>query len=308
MTLQKRSYTSGHFELMIDGHQSTAYLKSVDGGHVKANAIDEPIGPHNQRIKHTSTVEIEPFSIDFGISGAKDIMRWVQMAFNKEISRRSGMITHANFDLRATFEHEFYDALLTEVTFPALDGSSKESAYMKMKIQPERVIPRKISNGAPLKGGGGTKQKLWNSSNFRFNIDGLDEMRYTNKIESFTVKQGIKKYYTGEDRFPQLEPTNLQFPHIVGTISLEYADKLLKWHQDYIMKGTRDDRAEKTGSIEFLAPDMKTTLFQINLFEMGIHALQIQQSQANQDSIKRVKFDLYVGRMQLDGGGSLGME
>ena len=58
MTLQKRSYTAGNFELRIDGHESTAYLKSVDGGHVRASVVDEPIGPENVRIKHTSTVDI----------------------------------------------------------------------------------------------------------------------------------------------------------------------------------------------------------------------------------------------------------
>ena len=41
MTVQKRSFTSGHFELQIDGHASTAYLKQVDGGWVRASVIDE---------------------------------------------------------------------------------------------------------------------------------------------------------------------------------------------------------------------------------------------------------------------------
>jgi hypothetical protein len=68
MTIQKRSYSSGHFELLIDGHASTAFLKSVDGGFAKTQLVDEPVGPVSQRIKHTSVAEIEPFSIDFGIS------------------------------------------------------------------------------------------------------------------------------------------------------------------------------------------------------------------------------------------------
>jgi hypothetical protein len=304
---QKRSYTAGHFELLIDGHASTAYVKSVDGGHVRASIVDEPIGPENVRVKHTSTVEIEPFSIDFGLSGANDVLKWIQNSWNKRFSRRNGQITHANFDLRSTFEHEFFDALISETTFPTLDGASKEAAFIKIKVQPERVVTRKAA-GPQLSANLGPKQKMWLPSGFRFSIDGIDEMQYTNKIESFSIKQGIKKLYTGVDRFPQIEPTKIEFPNLTGTISLDYADKLLKWQDQYVRKGQADPSAQKSGSIEFLSPDRSKTLFRINLYEMGLHHLQIMQSTANSDQIKRAKFELYVGRMDLDGDRSLGLE
>ncbi len=310
MTVQKRSYTSGHFELQIDGHASTAYLKSVEGGWVRASVVDEAIGTHNERIKHTSTVEVEPFTVDFGLAGAKDVLLWIQGSWRKDWDRRNGQITHANFNLYETFEHEFYDALIQETTFPTLDGAAKEAAYMKIKVQPERVIHKKKSGDSGPRVGGqfGNKQKMWMPSGFRLNIDGLDEMRYTNKIESFTVKQGIKKLYTGEDRFPQIEPTKIEFPNISGTISLQYADRLLEWYDKYVVKGQKDPKAQKSGSIEFLAPDRESTIFQINLYEIGLHYAAIQQATANADQIKRVKFELYVGRMDLDGGGALGLE
>src|SRR5580692_7722293 len=104
---QKRSYTAGHFEMLIDGSPSTAYLKSVDGGYVRASLIEEPIGPDHLRIKHTSTVDIEPFTIDFGLSGSEDVLKWIQSSWRREWSRRNGQINHANFDLYKTFEHEF---------------------------------------------------------------------------------------------------------------------------------------------------------------------------------------------------------
>jgi hypothetical protein len=307
MTL-KRSYTAGHFELQLDGHKSTAYLKSIDGGWVRASPVSEPIGPHNLQIKHTSTVEIEPFSIDFGLSGANDVLKWIQQSWRKDFSRRNGQITHANFDLFKTFEHEFFDALITETTFPSLDGASKDAAYIKLKLQPERVISKKAASSTRVGGQLGSKQKLWMCSGFRLNIDGLEEMKYTNKLESFTIKQGIKRFYTGHDRFPQIEPTKIEFPNLSGTIALEYADKLLTWYEEYVVKGQKDPKAQKTGSIEFLSPDRKDTLFRINLYEVGLHHLKVAQSTANSDQIKRVHFELYVGRMDLDGHGQLGME
>ena len=57
--LTKDSYTAGHFELIIDGTPTTAYLKTVDGGWAKHSLVDEPIGPNNLRVKHASVVEIK---------------------------------------------------------------------------------------------------------------------------------------------------------------------------------------------------------------------------------------------------------
>ncbi|MBX3156968.1 MAG: phage tail protein [Deltaproteobacteria bacterium] len=307
MTLQKRSYAQGHFELRIDGHATTAYLKSVEGGFSKVSVVDEPIGPHNERIKHSSTVEIDPISIEFGISGAKDILKWIQKSWRKQHMRYSGQITHADFNLHPTFEHEMMDCLITETAFPTLDGSSKEAGFLKCKIQPERTKYRTLPpSESKIKSDLGRKQKSWLPSNFRFTIDGIDDMQYTNKLDGFTVKQGIKKFYTGEDRFPTIEPTKIEFPNLSGTIALAYADKLFKWHEEMVMKGGKDHRLQKSGAIEFLSPDLKQTLFTINLFEIGIANVTIDKSTANTDSIKRVKFELYVGRMDIDG--SLGLE
>jgi len=308
MTLPgNKSYTTGHFELQIDGHKSTAYLKQIDGGWSKANVVDDAVGADHNRIKHISTVEIEPFSVEFGLAGANDILQWIKGSWSRKYSRRNGQITHANFDLYQTYEHEFYDALVTETTFPTLDGSAKDSGYIKCKIQPERVVTKKLpGTGQRVGNDGGLKQKLWSPSAFRFNIDTIDDMKYCNKLESFTIKQGIKKLYTGADRFPQIEPTNIQFPNLTGTISLQYADKLLQWHEDYINKGVQDPQAQKTGSIEFLSPDRKQTIFRINLYEVGLNLAAIESSTANADQIKRVKFEMYVHRMEIDGSTGFG--
>jgi hypothetical protein len=307
MTDANKSSTGGHFELAIDGHPTTAYLKTVDGGYVHAALMDEPIGPDNHRIKHTSVVSIDPFSVEFGISGANDVLKWIQQSWKKEFSRRNGEIRHADFDLYQTFTHEFYDALITETTFPALDGASKDAAYVKVKFQPENVVTKKAS-GDRVKSNLGAKQKLWMCSGFRLKIDGVDGVEYTNKIDSFTIKQGVKQLYTGAARLPQIEPTKLEFPALSGTISLGFADALLAWYQKAVVDGGADPKQQKTGSLEFLAPDRNQVLFRIMLYEVGIQHAQIMQSTANAEQIKRVKYELYVGRMELDGPGGLGFE
>jgi hypothetical protein len=302
----KRPYTTGHFELQIDGHASTAYLKSVDGGNIKGQTIEEALGGTQARVKHLSTMDIEPMTIDFGISGANDVLKWIQSSWDRKYGRRNGQITHGNFEFMSTFEHEFRDALIMETTFPTLDGSSREAAYLKIKIQPEVVILRK-GTGRALKANMGQKQKSWTPSAFRLQLNGLEELQYTNKIEGFTIKQGIKKLYTGVDRFPEIEPTKIEYPSITGTIALEYADKLIAWGEKVLKQGWSDPAAQKHGSLEFLDPTRSKTLFQINLFEVGLTNLQVVQSTANADQIKRAKFELHVGQMALDGP-TLGLE
>lgn len=295
-----KASTGGHFELAIDGHTTTAFLKTVDGGYIRAGLMDEPIGPENHRIKHTSVVSIEPFALELGISGANDVLRWIQQSWRKQWSRRNGEVRHADFDLKQTFTHEFFDALITETTFPTLDGGSKDAAYLKIKVHPEQVITKKQSGGS-LQSNAGVKQKMWMCSGFRLNIDGIPNIEYTNKIESFTIKQGVKAFYTGSERFPQIEPTKIEFPSLTGTIALGYAEGILDWYDKAVVKGGADPKLQKSGSLEFLSTDRKDVLFRINLYEVGIHHAQIPQSVANADTIKRVKFELYVGHMDLDG-------
>jgi len=304
-TNTKKSYTSGHFELSLDGQKTTAYLKSLDGGWGKHALVDERIGPENMAIKHGSLAEVDPFSFEFGLSGANQVLQWIQDSWRKEPKPADGQIVHANFNLDATFTHEFRGALITETTFPALDGASKEAAYIKVKCLPQAVNISQ-GGGGKLQPNMGQKQKLWLCSGFRLNIDGIDEMKYTNKIESFTIKQGVKALRTGRFRHAELIPTKIDFPNISGTISLEYAKGLLDWYQKYVYHGQADPKAQKTGSLEFLAPNKKDVIFRINMFDVGLLSTSIGQSTANADQIKRVKFDMYVGRMEMDTG--VGME
>jgi hypothetical protein len=304
----KTAYTAGHFELALDGAKTTAYLKSLDGGYMGHSVVDESIGTENKRIKHSAVADVEPISFEIGMSGSASVLRWIQDSWNKDYQSRSGQINHANFNMETVFEHEFSDALITETTFPTLDGGSKEAAYLKVKFQPKAVISKKISRGPKLTPVGGQKQKAWLCSAFRFSIDGIDDAQYANKIESFTIKQNVKKLFTGMHRELEIAPTKIDFPNIVGTISLEKADGILDWYEQYVVKGKKDPSAQKSGSLEFLSPDRSKTLFRITLFNMGIVKAQIMASTANADQIKRVKFELYVSDMKLDGPGALGMD
>jgi len=55
------------------------------------------------------------------------VLKWIQASWRRQWSRRNGQINHANFNLYKTFEHEFFDALISETTSDAR-RASKDAA------------------------------------------------------------------------------------------------------------------------------------------------------------------------------------
>jgi hypothetical protein len=302
----KRSYTGGHFELRIDDMPQSAFIKSIEGGWVKMNSVDEQVGSDNVRIKHATTVEVDPITIEVGMSQVDFLLKWINDSWIKEYARHSGSIITANFDYCAEFEHWFYDALIEETSIPTLDASSKDALFLKVKIRPER-IEYKPGDGNKLQAVEKAKQKLWTASSFRLVIDGVDTS-HVNKIEGFTVKQGIKPLAAGPFRLPQLEPTKIDFPDLSFHITQKYADDVFKWYKDVVIDGKKDPVAERTGAIEFLSPSRQDVLLRIKLNEVGIKQFSRPKMEANQDAIARCKVDLFVGSMELDGDARFGLE
>lgn len=309
--LARNSYAAGHFEFRIDGQEPTAYVKSAEGGWSRANISAENSGGNSRMVKQITSVELEPITVEFGLTGAKDMLQWIQESWNRgHHRRRSGQITYADFDLRAMFEHHFSEALITATTFPTLDGASKEGGYLKCTLQPESAVTRALGAAGPrISSGVSAVQKMWTPAAFRLSIDGIDDMRYVNRIDSFTVNLQTKKFQTGASRLPEVIPISLKFPNLTGTISLQYAGKLIEWHNQFIRTqegpGIPDASALKSGAIELLSPDRKQTLLRINLSEVGLVYLGVP-SGGGEGQVKRLKFELYVHRMTIEGSSILG--
>lgn len=301
--LNGRSFSAGHFGLELDGYKVSAYIKSVEGGFPKANVTDEAVGPDVLHAKHLSTREIEPFSIELGMSGCKSMLMWIQDSWNNKFNRRNGQVAHADFNKYGQFEHHFTDALIMETAFPSLDGSSREPGYLKVKFLPEQIETKQVQT-ARILAEISANQKMWHNNAFRMKIDGID-MSKVSKIDGFTIKQGVKAMHTGRSLWPELEPTKIEFPDLSVHLALAFSKPLMDWYDEMVRKGVKDPSLEKTGAIEFLTPDLGTTIFTVKLAQVGIRNFTINRSEALQDAIKRAKVDLYVGKMELVPGPGL---
>lgn len=302
MALGRKSYSAGHFLFQIDegGGEGPAYIKSVTGGMVKGAVLGDQAGPVALQFKHLGAVEIEPIQVEIGMALSKPVLEWIRASWRRQFSRRSGSIIHADFDYKSKMEQWFQDALITETKFPTMDGAAKDPAYLNVTLHPERVENRK-GDGSTIHGKFGTHQKLWQPSAFNLDIQGID-CTHVNKIDSFAVTQKVKPLYTGGSRFPELEPTGLEFSNLVVYTAVDHAADFMSWYEKFVMRGDRDTRQERDGYLEFLAPDHKTVLFTINLNRIGIHKLSIEKSDANADAIKRMRVELYLESMELEYG------
>jgi phage tail-like protein len=289
----KRSYSAGHFMLSLDGEP--AVLKDVDGGNIKGEVVTINMGPDNLPIKHISTVKFEPFTINIGMSMGKGLYEWIKASMDKSHIRKNGYVVAADYNYKAQSYRHFRDALISEVTVPALDASSKDTAFFTIKFDAEEVTFA-AGDDAAVQGTVNTKQKKWLQSNFKLRLGDLPCTRVS-KIDSFTIKQSVVADETGEARIPTKEPGKLEIPNLKITMSASDVKPWAEWFDTFVIKGENGQEAELSGAIEFMDPALKETLGSVDLFQVGIFSLTEEKAEANKDAIKRWVAEVYVERM-----------
>jgi hypothetical protein len=292
-----RSYVAGNFFLNLDGVK-TGFLKSVDGGGIVGDVVSESSGASYYTKKHIGNVKYEDININIGFSMTKAIYDWIAASWMMNYQRKNGAIVACDYKLDAKTQREFFNALITETTLPACDGSSKEPAYLSIKFAPEYTRYSKASGKAAGEYGK-NEQKMWLPSNFRLEIDGLDCTK-VNKVDSFTIKQSVQTDAIGDARDYAVEPGKLEFPNLKISMAEVTADSWWAWHKDFVIDGNNDEAREKGGRLVFLSPNRQTELAEVKFSNLGIFKINADKAEANADSIKRVKAELYCEKMEFN--------
>ena len=105
-----------------------------------------------------------------------------------------------------------------------VDGRHHEAARHQVDPVVDHAEAQTLRDGRQVMGHVGVNQKKWLPSNFRMDIVGVD-CSHVSRIDSFTVKQTIRPLYTGMTRFPELEPTGVEFSNLTLYLSEEYGDE-----------------------------------------------------------------------------------
>jgi hypothetical protein len=292
-----RSYAGGHYMLSLDG-KPCGFLKSVEGGGIKAEVVTERISSGFFARKHIAGVSYEPFTLEVDLSMGPAFYDWIAAMIEGKAIRKNGAVILADQNNEIRSQIDFSNALITEITFPASDGSSKDAVYLTVKFKPE--VTHFVKGSGKKITGKITKmvQKRWLPANFRLEIPGLDCTK-VNRIDSFTIKQNTTVDSIGEARDYQLEPTSLEFPNLAFYLPESKAKSWIDWHEDFVIKGNCGQDQEKTGTLTFLAPNFKQELAQIDFFNLGIFSFTPDNVEARNEQIRRVKFEMYCESLKL---------
>jgi len=293
----QRTYTAGRFLLDVNG-ETAGYLKKFDGLAMEADIVSNDMGPDNVQKKHVANIKWTPGKATIGIGMVKGMYDWIKQSFDKSYEPKSGYFVSGDFNYKAQSRLDFEDALITSVTCPKLDGSSKDAAYFDVEFEPERVRWSK-GGGEDIRAKVGPKQKAWLCSNFRVEIGALPCSRVAS-VDSFTWKCAIAADQIGIFREPTKHPAKVTVPDLKLSISMAdhqpWADAARKWFVD----GHHEENDETTGRIVFLGPDMKKELGRINLERVGFKKFSDDDAEANSEKIKRFNVELYVEKMTFE--------
>jgi hypothetical protein len=181
----------------------------------------------------------------------------------------------------------FHDALITSVTIPKLDGSSKDAAYFDIEVTPERISSTKGPASAPKAAAPG---KTWLASNFRFEMAGLPCSRITS-VDSFTWRQEFARDPQGKFIKPakvgdSMKPTVLRF-----SIDAADAPAWTAWYKQFL-----GSPVTKSGALQIFDADMKSNMT-VELKNVAIVAVKAGEAEANSEKIARFNVELYVEKM-----------
>lgn len=288
------SFVGGRFGFLVEGSKFLGFVRSVSGGNIRGEVAVRQTGSVQK--KRICNVIYEPFTIEVGMGMSTDFYNWIQASFDKGYIIKNGELVVCDFDYSIMSIREFQDAHISELTMPALDASSKDPAYMTLKFNPEKIRYKK-STRLPIQVDVRPTTKKWTASNFRIELGDLP-CDHVAKIDSFTLKQSIKRDKTGVARRSQKYPSIIEVPNLKLSISMVEIQSWQHWYHSFIVGGKHKDVLN--GAITFLGSELKDELARLDLQNVGIISMKIAGQEANKEEVARFEVELYVEQMKFN--------
>ncbi len=212
---------------------------------------------------------------------------------NRKGPAKNGAIIFCDYNLKEQSRLVFDNARITELTFPALALASKEGANFTLTIQPEATRNSFSSAGTSISRFASRTARLWLSGNFLLKVKELETAAARVKvIDALTVKQALIK----GDRV--VSPGVLTIPDLLLTIDKSQAKPFYDYCEQFVVNGNPND--ERKGTLEFLDKNLKTSLFTLELSNLGIFRIEDLRVVAGVGVNARVSIALYCEDMRLE--------
>lgn len=271
-------------------------VHSVTGGGVRAEVLEPAIGPEDVARKRLGAVGYDEFAVEFDLSLDRAVYAWIGQSMTGTPRRVDGALVTVNQRTSSLSRREFREALLTEVTFPALDGASRETAYLTVRFVPELVQSVPVPGGSAPGRRPAPKGRSWNRAGFRLEIDGLDCTRVS-RIDALPVRQVVVPA-GGEVRDPVTTASRLVFPDLRLSFARSSAPTWNDWAEDFLIRGNNGEAGERSGTLTYLAPDRRRVLGRLTFDNLGIFRLGPEPRSGPGTPVDGLTAELYCQRME----------
>ncbi|HEY0192288.1 MAG TPA: phage tail protein [Kofleriaceae bacterium] len=289
-------YAAAHFALELDDLKNLGMFRSIEGGGIKADVMTHQTGGTYDRWRQLGKPKFEDLKLSLGMAMSQPFYDWIAQFFAGKAVRKDGAIVAADFYYKERARRKFTNGMITELTFPKLDGSDKSTAFMNVGIAVEDIQFEKGSGALLAQNSGLEEQKAWKACNFRFSLDILPDTatRRVTKVDSFTVKQTVLEYASGGSRWATKTPSAMDFPQLSFTMPEADAQPIFDHFTKRGVKGEVPGRFN--GQLETY-DNQQQTVFTLQFFNCDVLNVAPDKSDSTTEEIKQVKVDLYVESM-----------
>ena len=279
--------------LNLDG-QYLGAAHSVSGGNIRGEVSKRSLGPAFYQKKHLSTLIQEPMVLTVDWNLDDSFYDWIKGALDGKADPKNLEVLTLDANNAISSSRQHNEATITNVTFPALNGSSKESAYLSVTVNSGQI--RYAQGGGNLKSAAKVSSSKWLASKFRVEIGDLPCARVS-KVESFSWSVPIVESKMGSRRSASKSQGKPEVSNLKLAISNADLQPWKDWFQEFVINGKASDSDELSGSITFLAPSGQTELASVELENIGLIALQQPA-----ETPTTFEVELYVERMVFQKG------
>lgn len=302
-----RSCTAGRDFLYVEG-ALVGPLMGRDGGtpFVETRVVSTPGEAFPTTV--LGTPKVEPLLLEFGSGMAGSLYEWVMDALNPKtmLNRKSGFVAFTNYEGMETGRLTFHQALLSEVTTPALDtAATRAPVAFAIKLDPEitqlQLAPSgSVKHTLPL----GAKSNAWNTSGFSLAIDGIDTTKVL-AVNPHTTALKVAASSTGEFRVETRQPVGVDVGKLELIVRMDGARQYLDWfNQLWGPQGDPGQQFLRTAAIDFVTRDPTTgavikTFGKAIFHQAGVSKVS-QMPLESGSGVAKVKVELYASAVTFD--------
>lgn len=294
MPLNSNSYVAGGFALEISGVVVGA-LASMTGGTVYADVVKETVGSDRIVHKHLGGVKYEDITITCGVPSGK-LAEWLVEFLSGNQTARDGAIITLDYSHKQQRRLAWKGGLITSVTFPRLESSSKDLAHLTITIRPESTSEAPASGSLAVPTASTTH--LWRASNFSVGLTGIDCSKVA-IVDELTVTQNVEEAALGDLREGQRTLGGLDVGNLVLTVTATGVADFTHWRDDFILKGHNTAADEKAATLHYLSSDLHTELMALSLSGLGISRLEPNSATSGTQTVARMTATLYCEQATL---------